>query len=70
MDDFAFDPVDGLKNTVEYETSPVSEARAREILQTPLDQIKTYLNGALKTEVTGKQDYKQLRFYMGVKFNG
>ena len=69
-EDFKFTPEDGLENTTIFESKPVSGARARQQFTTILNQIKTFLNGTVKTEIATKQDSKPLRNLMGVKFNG
>ena len=53
LTEFAFDPVTGFNDTTVY-TNPTSGAEARQQLQTPLNQLKTYINEDLKTEVDAK----------------
>ena len=64
--DFDFTPSDGLSNTPTFESKPTSGARAREQFMIILNQIKTFLNGTIKTSVTGNA----LRDIMGVKYKG
>ena len=45
--EMAFVPADGLKNITTYPTEPASETAAREMMQEPLDQLKTFLNETL-----------------------
>lgn len=47
INNFAFTPADGLRNKVEFATTPANEDDARAQLQTPLDQIRDYNNNTL-----------------------
>jgi hypothetical protein len=62
--DFKFTPEDGLSNTTSFPSKPSSGAEARTQFMAVLNQIKTFLNGTVKNEITG------LRGIMGIKFRG
>jgi hypothetical protein len=49
--DFAFNPVDGLKNATSF-PDPETPGQLRAQVQTPSDQLKDFLNGTHKTELT------------------
>lgn len=53
LTEFAFDPVTGFNDTTAF-PNPTSGSQARTQLQTPLNQLKTYINEDLKTEVDAK----------------
>ena len=53
LTEFAFDPTTGFNDTTAF-PNPTSGSQARSQLQTPLNQIKDYINGDLKTEVDAK----------------
>lgn len=65
-EDFKFTPEDGLENTTTFPSKPGSGAAARAQPMTLFNQIKTFLNGTIKTSVTGNA----LRDIMGVKYKG
>lgn len=50
---FAFTPADGLKNVASFPTTPANEAAARTQIQTPLDQLKDYINSVEYLADTG-----------------
>ena len=47
----AFSPEDGLNNKEQYNTTPASEEEARAQVQSVSDQLKTYINTTLLTEM-------------------
>lgn len=51
MEDFNFDPVEGLENETTFIDEPLNP---RENFMRVLNQIKTFINGILKTAVDGK----------------
>ena len=51
INDFAFDPVDGLKNVTSFPTTPENEAAARKQVQDVFDQITAYLNAEFKAKL-------------------
>lgn len=53
MNDFNFDPVDGLENATTFIQKPLNP---RENFMRLFNQLKTYINGALKTVVDNKVD--------------
>jgi len=55
LTEFQFDPTDGLENKVSFPKSPGSEEEARAQVQTPMNQIRDYINTTLKTEVDAKE---------------
>lgn len=50
MNEFIFNPPDGLRDKGVYATNPTTEDEARGQIQDPLDQIKTFLNTSVKNE--------------------
>jgi hypothetical protein len=53
--DFAFDPPEGLRDTTEY-PDPPTEPQARAQVQGRLDEVKTFINSTVKTEISAKED--------------
>ena len=50
--DFDYVPTDGLSNVASFPSKPGSGALARAQFMTLLNQIKTFFNGTVKTEIT------------------
>jgi hypothetical protein len=58
----AFNPTDGLRNTVSYPSVPTDDAAAREQVQGRLDELQDFINDTLTAEVDAHvADYATLR---------
>lgn len=53
ISDFAFVPATGLEDTGVYPSTPASEAAFRADVMAPSNQVKTFLNGTMKTFLNG-----------------
>lgn len=56
IDEFTFDPVDGLNNSDSFPTDPENEAAARKQIQDVLDQVSTYINDTLLVKLASTTD--------------
>lgn len=58
MRDFSFSPENGLENVEQFPTTPKSEQEARQQIQTPLNQIKEFINSTIVPSVTNWENFK------------
>lgn len=59
LTEFSFTPATGYEDANEYPTNAGTEAQKRADFMKPLNQLKTFLNGTLKTIMDGKADKAQ-----------